>query len=178
VVPVFGEHGAVLEHAVFSKFYNMPLTIRRRMTIITEHRKTLAVRGWHMLPITAVAVGVFMFSEWISLQIWGSLPGIMNLWPVLIALPMLTGAAVSKWAGSATLTKRSLYAMMCGLLTGLCSAAAHVWMHMPNNGQTTIASVSRAMRDNSTWGVLLFAMLAVIGAIIYEIKQPLPKNNS
>ena len=176
VVPVFGEHGAVLEHAVFGKFYNLPLTIRRRMTTINEYRKKLPVRGWHMLPITAFGVGAFILSEWICLQIWGSLPGIINIWPVLIALPMLAGAAVARWAGSATLTKRALYAMMCGLLTGLCAAAAHVWMHTPR-ADATLSSILEGMRNNSTWGVLLFAVLAVIGAVIYEIKQPLPKTN-
>jgi len=177
VVPVFGEHGALLEHAVFGRFYNLPLTIRRRMTTIIDHRKTLPLRGWHMLPITAMGVGAFILSEWICLQIWGSLPGIMDLWPVLVALPLLAGAAVSRWAGSATLTRRALYALMCGLLTGLCAAAAHVWMHTLE-AEAGVLAVLKGMRNNSTWGVLLFAMLAVIGAIIYEIKQPLPKSNT
>ncbi|MBT3201063.1 MAG: hypothetical protein HN350_14270 [Phycisphaerales bacterium] len=177
VVPVFGEHGAVLEHAVFSKFYNLPLTIRRRMTVITEHRKSLPIRGWHMLPIIALGIGAFCLSEWTYLKAWGSLPGIMSLWPVLVALPLLAGAAVSKWAGNATLTKRALYAMLTGLLTGLCAAAAHVWIRMPQ-GEDSVALVLKGMRDNSTWGVLVFALLAVIGAIIYEIKQPLPKSNN
>jgi ABC-type uncharacterized transport system permease subunit len=101
----------------------------------------------------------------------------MSLWPVLVALPLLAGAAVSKWAGNATLTKRALYAMLTGLLTGLCAAAAHVWIRMPQ-GEDSVALVLKGMRDNSTWGVLVFALLAVIGAIIYEIKQPLPKSNN
>ena len=175
VVPVFGEHGALLEHAVFGRFYNWPLTIRRRMTTIFEHRKALPPRCWHVLPIIALGTGAFALSQWACLQIWGSLPGIMKLWPVLIVLPMLVGAAVTKWAGSTTLTKRTLYAMICGLVTGLGAAAVHVWMHTPAKAQATAGSLVKSLADNSTWGVLLFALLAVVGAIIYEIKQPLPK---
>ena len=178
VVPVFGEHGALLEHAVFGRFYNWPLTIRRRMTTISEHRKSLPVRCWHVIPIIAFGIGAFILSEWVCLLIWGSLPGIMSLWPVLIALPMLVGAGLTRWAGSATLTTRALYAMICGLVTGLGAAAVHLTMHMYQRGQADVAHVVKAMGSNATWGVLLFAMLAVIGAIIYEIKQPLPRNNN
>jgi len=175
VVPVFGEHGALLEHAVFGKFYNAPLTVRRRMKTVHEHRRSLGVRGWHILLVAAVGMGLFALSEWICLQIWGSLPGILSLWPVLIVLPLLVGAAVTRWAGSASLTKRALYALLGGVLTGLGAAAVHLWMHMSQKGLATLAALAKAMGNNMIWGVLLFAMLSVIGAVIYEIKQPLPK---
>jgi len=178
VVPVFGEHGALLEHAVFGRFYNWPLTIRRRMKTIFEHRKTLAVRGWHVLPVALVGTGVFALSEWVYLQIWGILPGIWNLSGVLVLLPMLLGAAITRWAGSATLTTRALYAMICGLITGLGAAATHVWMHMLQRDQVSLGTVVKALVNNTTWGVLLLALLAVVGAVIYEIKQPLPKTNN
>ena len=177
IVPVFGEHGALLEHAVFGRFYNWPLTIRRRMKTIFEHRKSLAVRRWHVLPVAVAGTGAFALSEWVCLQIWGSLPGILDVWPVLIVLPMLVGAAVTRWAGSATLTARALYAMICGLITGLGAAAVHVWIHMSQTGRASFGAVIETLADNTTWGVLLFALLAVVGAVIYEIKQPLPKTN-
>ncbi|MDP6544120.1 MAG: hypothetical protein QGH60_09035 [Phycisphaerae bacterium] len=173
-VPVFGEHGALLEHAVFGRFYNWPLTIRRRMKTISEHRKSLPARGWQILPVAVAGMVIFALSEWVCLQIWGSLPGIMDLWPVLIVLPMLTGAAVTKWAGSATLTKRALYALICGLITGLGAAAAHITMHLSQKAPVTLGAIFTGLADNSIYGVFLFGLLAVVGAIIYEIKQPLP----
>ena len=173
-VPVFGEHGALLEHAVFGRFYNWPLTIRRRMKTVAEHRKSLPARGWHILPIAVAGMVIFALSEWICLQIWGSLPGIMNLWAVLIVLPMLAGAAAARYAGSATVTSRALYALICGLVTGLGSAAVHVAMHLSQKAQVTLGAVFSGLTDNSIYGVFLFGLLAVIGAIIYEIKQPLP----
>jgi hypothetical protein len=147
------------------------------MKTICEHRKSLAVRSWHVLPVAAMGIGLFILSEWVCLQIWGALPGIMDLWAVLIVLPMLVGAAVTRWAGSATLTKRALYALICGLITGLGAAAAHIWIHMVQKGQVTAETVVKALLATTTWGVLPFALLAVVGAIIYEIKQPLPKTN-
>jgi hypothetical protein len=177
VVPVFGEHGALLEHAVFGQFYNMPLTIRRRMTTIFEHRKSLPVRKWHILPVAAIGVGLFILSEWVCLEIWGSLPGILDVWPVLIVLPLLIGAGATRYAGSATRTTRALLAMICGLIAGLGSAAAHLWAHLSQKGQPDFPAVIKAMGNNMIWGVLLFAVLAVAGAVIYEIKQPLPKTD-
>ena len=178
VVPVFGEHGAVLEHAVFSKFYNAPLTIRRRMKAVTKHRKTLPLRRWHVLPVAAAGIGLFVLTEWICLRIWGSLPGIMDLWGVLIVLPLLIGAATTKYAGNASITARALYALICGFATGLGAAAGHLWMRMSQRGSTDFGAIVKAMGNNMTWGVLLLALLAVIGAVIYEIKQPLPKTKT
>jgi hypothetical protein len=178
VVPVFGEHGALLEHAVFGRFYNLPLTMRRRLTTIFEHRKKLPSRMWHVLPVAAVAIGLFILSQWICLEIWDSLPGILDLWPALIIIPLLVGAGATRYAGSATLTARALYALICGVISGLGAAAAHLWAHMAQKGQPDFLSVLKALGNNMTWGVLLFALMAVIGAIIYEIKQPLPKPTS
>ncbi|MCP4374594.1 MAG: hypothetical protein GY794_00220, partial [bacterium] len=175
VVPVFGEHGAVLEHAVFGRFYNYPLTIRRRMTAITAHRKTLPLRRWHIIPVALFGIALFVVSQWVCLQIWGSLPGIMDLWPMLIAIPLLVGAGSARWAGSATLTARALYSLICGLITGLGAAAAHIWMHMAEKGPVSAEVVTNKLLATTTsWGILPLALLTVVGAIIYEIKQPLP----
>jgi len=175
VVPVFGERGALLEHAVFGRFYNWPLTIRRRMKTIAEHRKPLPARRWPVLPVAILAVGAFALNELICLQVWGSLPGIRDVWAVLIVLPMLTGAAVSALAGSATLTARAFYAMICGLITGLGSAVVHVLMRTLHNGQADFAAIVKALTSRAGWGILVFGLLAVVGAIVYEIKHPLPR---
>ena len=177
-VPVFGERGALLEHAVFGRFYNWPLTIRRRMKTISEHRKSLPTRAWQILPVAIAGTVIFALSEWVCLLIWGALPGIMDIWPVLVLLPMAVGAATTRYAGSATLTSRALYALICGLITGLGAAAVHVSMHLAQNGQVTLGKIFTGLADNATYGVFLFALLAVIGAVIYEIKQPLPRTSN
>jgi hypothetical protein len=56
-IPVFGEGGALLEHKIFGVFYNWPLTIRRRMTLLSEFRQTMSSRWWHMVPIVLCATG-------------------------------------------------------------------------------------------------------------------------
>jgi hypothetical protein len=56
-IPVFGEGGALLEHKIFGVFYNWPLTIRRRMTLLSEFRQTMSSRWWHMVPIVLCSTG-------------------------------------------------------------------------------------------------------------------------
>ncbi|MCP4376213.1 MAG: hypothetical protein GY794_08585, partial [bacterium] len=97
-------------------------------------------------------------------------------WPMLIAIPLLVGAGSARWAGSATLTARALYSLICGLITGLGAAAAHIWMHMAEKGPVSAEVVTNKLLATTTsWGILPLALLTVVGAIIYEIKQPLPK---
>ena len=57
VIPVFGEGGALLEHKIFGVFYNWPLTIRRRMKLLSEFRQTMSARWWHMVPIVLCSTG-------------------------------------------------------------------------------------------------------------------------
>ena len=57
VIPVFGESGALLEHKIFGVFYNWPLTIRRRMKLLSEVRQTMSARWWHMVPIVLCSTG-------------------------------------------------------------------------------------------------------------------------
>jgi hypothetical protein len=44
-VPVFGESGALLEHKVFTLFYNLPLTIRRKLYRERARHEVLRVRA-------------------------------------------------------------------------------------------------------------------------------------
>ena len=39
VVPVFGEHGALLEHMVFDLFFNVPLSLRRRWSLRRQAKR-------------------------------------------------------------------------------------------------------------------------------------------
>lgn len=55
VLPVFGESGALAEHAAFDLFYNRPLTIRRRLAAWAVRREGLRPRRWHAPLIAAAA---------------------------------------------------------------------------------------------------------------------------
>ena len=39
IVPVFGEHGALLEHTVFDLFFNVPLSLRRKWSLWRKRRR-------------------------------------------------------------------------------------------------------------------------------------------
>jgi hypothetical protein len=67
-IPVFGEGGALLEHKIFSIFYNWPLTIRRRMRRMAEFRQNMRPRWWHMVPVVICATGVLYSIDHYYLQ--------------------------------------------------------------------------------------------------------------
>ena len=47
LVPVFGEHGALLEHGVFNTFFNVPISLRRRWAeLAPQRRKVRGPAGW------------------------------------------------------------------------------------------------------------------------------------
>ncbi|HAU38038.1 MAG TPA: hypothetical protein DCX07_10030, partial [Phycisphaerales bacterium] len=110
IVPVFGEHGALLEHAVFDLFYNRPLTIRRRMKERAALRANMSARSWHAVPLAAAAVGVFALADWFCLRTWGTLPTLANLWAVVLLTPAALGAAVTLLACGAPTPRRVVLA--------------------------------------------------------------------
>ncbi len=75
IVPVFGERGALLEHGVFTLFYNRPLTIRRRMKKRGEMRALLPPRYWHIVLCAIAGAGIFGMADAFLPQIRGEAAG-------------------------------------------------------------------------------------------------------
>ena len=90
VVPVFGEHGALLEHGVFDLFYNHPLTIRRRMRRRAEIRAKLPARLWHTIPIVILSTCLFGAIDWAYWMKWKIVPTINDIWPATVSYTHLT----------------------------------------------------------------------------------------
>ena len=174
VVPVFGEHGALLEHGVFDLFYNRPLTIRRRMRTRARLRGALKPRSWHLAPIAAGAVAALALADVLCIRTWGAAPTLWNIWPLTVFLPLLIGLAVTLGAGGATLGRRAVLAAACGAIVALASVAISVTL-----GHFAIAAPSPgalAFLGGLAWAVLwrafLFTLLAVMGALLTEVALP------
>jgi len=175
VVPVFGERGALLEHAVFNWFYNWPLTIRRRMRRRARLRSQLPPRNWHVLPTAAAAAAVFLATDAACYRIWGAIPQLHEIWVAAILIPLLAGAVVTLGAGGAVLQYRLLYALSCGALAGVIYATIHVPVMIAHQGGATIAQVLTELATATAWRVFAFGVFAAIGAMITEMKLPEPK---
>ena len=166
IVPVFGERGALLEHGVFSLFYNRPLTIRRRMRKRAEIRAAMQPRYWHAALYAAVGAGIFAIADLNYLDNFGRLPSLRNIWWLTALVPLLCGAWVTFGAGGAVLWKRIVAAAICGVIVGpLYTAASAVLVYASQTEGQGIAIIC-------VWRVFIFAVLSTIGAIITEVNLP------
>jgi hypothetical protein len=173
VVPVFGERGGLLEHAVFDLFYNLPLSLRRRMRLRAERRRLRPARAWHVLPLAAVALGALAAVD-LSFQSAGrGIPTLREAWWATIWVPLLAGFAIARLAGGAAGSARVLMALLAGAGLGVAygvfnRAMAH--LVFPANGQAadTVRIVGDVVRAGG-WGAFLFALLATVGGVIAEL---------
>ena len=179
IVPVFGEHGALLEHGVFDIFYNKPLTVRRRMRAQAELRKDLQVRQWH-LPVVALA-GVAAFGA-IDLVCQNWCNGIVPLgaiWYLAAGFAVLSGWVTAKWAGGASTGRRIVMGALCGILVGIGSAAVRTYLLQGAAEATTqpveYLAIAKGLGISAFKRAFFFGLAAAVGAIIEELSAPTEK---
>ena len=171
IVPVFGERGALLEHGVFSLFYNLALTIRRRMRKRAEFRATLEPRYWHVGFYAAAGIFVFILTDLFCLARFSQLCGLRDIWVVAAIVPIVCGVRITCGAGGAVIWKRFVSATVCGVIIGV--------------GYTLFSAImvaSSRTADYSiivegVWRVFVFSILCTIGAVVTELKLGEPKSN-
>jgi hypothetical protein len=153
IVPVFGERGALLEHGVFSLFYNWPLTIRRRMQARAAWREKLTPRYWHIIPIAALAsAALLLFGKWH-----------FKLAAVLFCF--VCGIYVTIFCGRASLSKRFSAAAAAGFIMA-------IFYTLFTAGQTENVVIS------GLWRCFAFALFSTIGAILTELSLPDVENHT
>jgi hypothetical protein len=170
IVPVFGEHGALLEHWVFRLFYNWPLTIRRRMRRRAEIRAGLPARYWHTALCVLAMAAVSGLVGYTHFRRTGQLPALREYWWFVIALPLLCGSLVTLGSRGAALGRRILVAAICGALTGV--AATLLWVMIARTGPP---GEIHLVIIQGVWRTFIFTILSTIGAIITELAMPEPK---
>ncbi len=168
IVPVFGESGALLEHWVFCLFYNLPLTIRRRIRNRSLRRASMAKRYWHIPLCVVAATGLFGIADFIYLGNVGNLPDLGNIWWLWIGVPMLCGAVVTLGYGGQSLGKRFVGAALCGAAMGVFSTAVSAFLG--HSGGIWVGEIV----TNGMWRIFVFSIFSVFGAILTELKLPDP----
>ena len=169
IVPVFGEGGALFEHWIFRLFYNWPLTVRRRMSRRAELRAAFRPRYWHVGVCALVGAAIFGLADFIYLDRIGQLPGLKEIWWIVVLLPAVLGALVTLGCAGAVLWKRIIAAAVCGGAVGL--------LYTTLTGVIGSAEIDIAAWDlakSGVWCVFIFTILTTIGAIITEMKLPDP----
>lgn len=178
IVPIFGERGALLEHAVFDLFYNYPLTIRRRLRERQERRKGLKTRAWHIPFCVFAGLVVLAAIDWIYFLQTGHLPSLKNIWWVTMWIPILTAAAITIWAGGARLSKRILMSVAGGIALALCYALLEtaIKVFVFPSGNETLSAMQFLGRAgvSALWKTFLFTFLAIVSLLFTEIRRLKP----
>jgi hypothetical protein len=167
IVPVFGENGALLEHKVFTLFYNVPLTLRGRMRRRAELREALPARRWHLLPVAVVGAAVLAATAYLLSRSLGQMPELSDIWWCMLLTPLICGSLFTLLAGGVAFGGRVVGAVFCGIATGLLFAVA-------TYGLTGWEMPLGQFAAGAVWRLFIAGVLAPIGAIVTEICLPEP----
>jgi hypothetical protein len=168
VVPVFGERGALLEHGIFSLFYNLPLTVRRRMRTISELREKLPPRYWHLAVCFLAGTALVTALDTLQGGAAYGLPDLKQIWYLAIAGPLAWGAVVTAFARGMARWRRVAGAAVCGIFIGVGSAVASGGL------LGLLGSESAAVLATAVWRAFVFGLISIIGALLTEILMPEP----
>jgi hypothetical protein len=174
IVPVFGERGALLEHAVYDLFYNFPLNVRRRVRERRKLRSGLNPRRWHV-PLCALAGALLLsLTDVVYFNLMGHIPSFGDIWWLALWIPAFAAAATTAWAGGTTLPKRIVMSILCGALIGLLYAVSNTllgYFVTPSVGEAfSIFQLLVRMAPKIFWRIFVFIILAVIGTFIAETR--------
>jgi len=180
VVPVFGEHGALLEHFIFDLFYNYPLTVRRKTRAIAERRSRLAPRAWHVAAIAAGGAACMAATDALCRLAYGRLPTLGDAWPAVLLVPIMAGALTTIGAGGMPLVGRVRLSVLAGLAAGIAGGLTHAAMSiLPALGGNW--PPGRAAGDLATygmWAAFIFTLLATVSALVAEVLMPEPNKET
>jgi len=178
IVPVFGERGALLGHAVFDLFFNYPLNIRRRIRQQRELRARLKPRYWHFPLCFLSGALLLILSDLIHFKLYGHVPKLGNIWWLALWVPFFTAAAAAAWAGGMAFSKRIIIGAISGALIGLFYAVSNTllsnFLTQEGNKLLTTLQLMGKMGLTALWRIFLFTILAIIGAFIAEIRPLKP----
>ena len=163
-VPVFGESGALLEHRIFTLFYNLPLTIRRKMYERAELRKLQRPRAWHAVLIVLAFAGLGGYIEYLAMLYTGSVPGLGQIAPALIAAGLLGGILVNIGSGGASSSQRMVLAVVSGISIGVFITVISLVL----NAQA--ANAPLAVFYNTVWRSFIIGTLSAAGAVLTEFR--------
>ncbi|MFC1592132.1 hypothetical protein ACFL43_06380 [Thermodesulfobacteriota bacterium] len=165
IVPVFGERGALLEHAVYCWFYNWPLTIRRRLNAHFKRWAALPARYWHVAVCALGAAIALGGADYANLLFIGKLPELRQLWLLMAIAPLLCGAGIMLGCGGAVMWKRIIAAVAGGMLLAVLASALSALA-----AQGSFDPGWMALR--SVWSIFVCTVLSPIGAMLALLQLP------
>jgi hypothetical protein len=177
IVPVFGERGAWLEHAVFDAFYNFPLSLAVRVRRRDEIAARTKPRSWAVpLAVIAGTAGLALL-DFVFIRAAGRVPVLGDVWWAALIVPFAAGYLAALWSRRSRMGRRSISGIAAGGLVGLGYGAVNsfLWPLVPGLA-AAVAAVAPDGHPALTvlWKVFIFALLAIPGAFLAETRPVRP----
>jgi hypothetical protein len=173
VVPIFGERGAWLEHAVFDAFYNYPLSLGIRIKKRDELAATKRPRAWAIPLAVLIGTGLLTLLDLLFVRSAGRVPVLKDVWWAAFIVPIAAGFLASLWSLRYKMGKRVAAGITAGALVGLCYGAVNTFLSPLFSGLAAAAGpmvLNGALALGVLWKVFIFALLAIPGAILAETR--------
>jgi len=175
VVPIFGERGAWLEHAVFDMFYNYPLSLGIRIRERDARSAKTKPRAWGIPLAVLLGMGLLALLDFLFVRSAGRVPILKDVWWAAFIVPVVAGFLASLWSRKKRMGKRVVAGVMTGALAGLAYGAVNTFLTPLFPGLAAAAgpvALNGALALTVLWKVFIFALLAIPGALIAETRSP------
>ncbi len=173
IVPVFGERGAWLEHAVFDMFYNYPLSLGIRIRQRDERAAKTKPRAWAIPLAVLLGTGLLALLDFLFVRSAGRVPLLKDVWWVAFLVPIAAGFLASLWSLRGKMGKRVAAGITAGALIGLGYGAVTTFLSPLFPGLVAASgpvAINGALALTVLWKVFIFALLAIPGAILAETR--------
>lgn len=173
IVPVFGERGAWLEHAVFDLTYNYPLSLGRRVRKRDELFAPGKPRAWAVPAAVLLGIGALTLLDGVFALTQGRAPVLKDVWWAAVWAPFIAGFAASAWSKRRKMGRR----MAAGAITGVCVGLGYGLISLfvsplfaAMGTQAAAAMSFDAAAFRILWKVFIFTLMAVLGAFLAETR--------
>jgi uncharacterized membrane protein (GlpM family) len=174
IVPVFGERGAWLEHAVFDAFYNYPLSLGIRIRKRDELAAATSPRWWAIPAAALIGAAFVTLVDFLFVRSAGRVPVLKDVWWAVFLAPIGAGFLASLWSRRKKMGKRVAAGITAGALVGLGYGLINTYLAplFPGFAATAGAAVEGAPALGVLWKTFIFALLAIPGAFVAETRRP------
>lgn len=173
VVPIFGERGAWLEHAVFDMFYNYPLSLGIRIRERDERAARTKPRAWAIPLAVLLGTGLLTLLDFMFVRSAGRVPILKDVWWAAFIVPIAAGFLASTWSLRKKMGKRVAAGITAGALAGLAYGVVNTFLTPLFPGLVVPSDpvvVNGALALTVLWKVFIFALLGIPGALLAETR--------
>jgi hypothetical protein len=173
VIPVFGERGAWLEHAVFDACYNYPLSLGIRIRKRDELAAAKRPRWWAVPAAASIGAAFTALADFLFVRSAGRVPALKDVWWAVFLAPIVAGFLASTWSWREKMGKRIVAGIRAGALVGLIYGLVNAYLAplFPGFVASSVAAAGSPWM-HILWKTFIFALLGIPGAFLAETRRP------